>query len=350
MDFMGHGYKEIFTRILLFCCLMAAGFSGFSQYTDVINSNRPGLSVSAYAVGKDVVQAEFGLFYEKQDHSDIQYDSGIYGAELALRYGLLLENLEIIWEGRFQNQDITFNALDFKESRTDFAANRLGAKYLLFDPYKDPERNRPNLYSWRANNKFQLKNLIPAVSLYAGANFVLGDNPFYVEDPTISPRVLLATQSQLTPKSVLIINVIYDRIGTDFPELSYTISFSRAFRNPKWSAFIENQGIDSDRYSDILLRAGVSHLFNQNFQVDLGLGGNFKNTPSRYFGSFGLSYRLDFHKDVPKAIDSSGPGGPIKKNSMKKNKSNQFGPSKKERRKQRKKNKKRKKDLDDFDF
>ncbi len=31
------------------------------QYTDVINSNRPGLSVSAYAIGKGVVQAELGF-------------------------------------------------------------------------------------------------------------------------------------------------------------------------------------------------------------------------------------------------------------------------------------------------
>ena len=331
---MGRRLIDNHLQLLLFTTLVLISSLGFSQYTNVINSNRPGQSVSAYAVGKSVVQAEFGILYEQRDHSDLQSDSNIFGGDLALRYGLLLENLEIIWEGRYQNQEITYTALNLEESRTGFERNRFGAKYLLFDPYKNPERNKPNLYSWRANNKFQFKNLIPAISVYAGANFVLGDNPFYVEDPTFSPRAMLAAQSQLTPKSVLIINFIYDKIGTDFPEMSYVISFSRAFRNPKWSAFIENQGIDSDRYSDILLRAGVSHLFNKNFQVDLSLGGNFKNSPSRYFGTAGLSYRLDYHKDQP--INGQG-RNTIRKNSMKKKKSDPLGLSKKKRRKKNKK-------------
>ena len=272
---MGQGsdFKLLQTFLIIF--LIFASSSLRSQYTEVINSNRPGLAVSAYAVGKNVAQAEFGIYYEQQDHADLLWDSDIIGGELALRYGLLFESLEIIWEGSYQNQNINYTALGFEDSRTDFSRHRFGAKYLLFDPYKNPDRNKPNLYSWRANNKFQLKNLIPAISVYAGANFVLGDNPFFVEDPTVSPRAMLATQSQLTPKSVLIINVIYDRIGTDFPELSYLISYSRAFRNPKWSVFIENQGIDSDRYSDILLRAGVSHLFSKRFQVDASLGRQF---------------------------------------------------------------------------
>ena len=346
---MGHSLRVHRLSIIpLLAFLLITGLA-FGQYTEVINSNRPGLAISAYAVGKSVVQAEFGLFYEQRNHSDLSWDSNIFGTDLALRYGLLLENLEIKWEGRYQRQDIDYYALDLSETRSDLAVNRFGVKYLVFDPYKNPERNKPNLYSWRANNKFQWKNLIPAISLYAGANFTLGDNPFYVEDPTISPRALLATQSQLTPRSVLVINLIYDRIGTDFPEMSYLISYSRAFRNPKWSAFIENQGVDSDRYSDILLRTGVSHLLNPNFQLDLGIGGNFKTSPSRYFGTFGLSYRLDYHKDQPVAI-GGGRGGSIRKNSMKKKSTGQFGLTKKEIRKEKKSAKKQNKEEDEFKF
>ena len=32
-----------------------------AQYTDVINSNRPGESMSAFSVGKTVFQSEFGI-------------------------------------------------------------------------------------------------------------------------------------------------------------------------------------------------------------------------------------------------------------------------------------------------
>ena len=302
-----------------------------SQYTDVINSNRPGIAVSAYAVGKNVVQAETGFLYERRDHSILNTNSSRFGGELALRYGLLLEQLEIVYEGTYVSENITFENFDLEERRTDFSRNRLGIKYLIFDPFKNPEANKPNLYSWRANNKFQFKNLIPAVSLYGGATFNLGDNPFYPEDGTISYRAMIATQSRLTPKSVLITNVAYDRISTDFPELSYAISFSHAFRNPKWSVFIEHQGIESDRFSDLLFRSGIAHLFSPNFQVDFSLGASVKNTPFRAFARTGLSYRLDFHQDQLIPVDKPTPVKKIKKGNKK-----------------RKKKKRRKKDKLDF--
>jgi hypothetical protein len=299
---------------ILFLGLFFISFKAVSQYTDVINSNRPGLSVSAYAIGTNVIQAEMGISYEQRDHSGIFRESDILGADLSLRYGLLFESLELNYEGSFENHDITFTALDMQDSRTDFSRNRLGLKFLVFDPYKDAARNKPNLYSWRANNLFQLRNLIPAISIYGGANFVLGDNPFYPEDPTVSPRAMIATQSKLTPRFVLISNIAYDRIGTDFPEWSYLVSFQHAFRNPKWSVFIENQGIRSDRYSDVLLRSGVAHLFNENFQADINLGASFKDSPTRIFGTLGFSYRLDFHNDNPVVKDNNR----IERNSMKK--------------------------------
>ncbi len=323
-------------RFLFF--LLLVPFIGFSQYTDVINSNRPGVSVSAYAVGKNVVQAEFGLLYEQRDHTDFNTQSDIIGTDISLRYGLLFENLELNYEGSFISQNIAFNNFNSTERRTDFSRSRLGLKYLVYDPFKNPERNKPNLYSWRANNKFKFKNLLPAVSLYGGATFNLGDNPFYPEDATISYRAMMATQSRLTPRWVLITNIAYDRITTDFPELSYTISLSHAFRNPKWSVFAEHQGIDSDRYSDALLRGGIVHLFAPNFQADLGMGASFKNTPSRIFLTTGLSYRLDFHKDVLIPIEDQKAVGKIKKNNMKKKKPKKV------------KKKKGKKNRDDIDF
>ena len=303
--------------------LLSLPFFATAQYTDVINSNRPGLSVSAYAIGKNVLQLESGLFYEQQDHSIANTESNILGADVSLRYGLFFEQLELNWEGTFQNQAIKLANGGSSDSQTDFYRNRLGLKFLIYDRYKSAERNKPNLYSWRANNVFQLKNLIPSVSLYAGANFVLGDNPFYIGEPTVSPRAMVATQSRLTPRFVLITNFAYDRIGTDYPEMSYLVSISHAFRNPKWSVFVENQGINSDRYSDILLRSGIAHLFNEDFQADLNLGASFKNTPSRIFLSLGVSYRFDFHVDKPKAIEdqnANANGGEIKKTSLKKKK------------------------------
>ena len=58
-------YSKSYQYVLTLLFLLP--LAGISQYTDVINSNRPGVSVSAYAVGKNVVQAEMGLFYEQKD-------------------------------------------------------------------------------------------------------------------------------------------------------------------------------------------------------------------------------------------------------------------------------------------
>ena len=336
-------------NLLSFIGILMFPILGFPQYTDVINSNRPGLSVSAFAVGANVLQAELGIGYEQQDHSRLNTESNILGMDLSLRYGLFFETLEINYEGTFDHQNKTYLNSGTGVKNTDFSRNRLGLKYLIYDPFKNSENNKPNLYSWRANNKFRLKNLIPAISVYAGANFVLGDNPFYRGEDVVSPRVMIATQSRLTPRFVLISNIAYDRLGTDFPEWNYTISLSHAFRNPKWSVFIENQGIKGDRYADVLLRGGVAHLIGENMQVDLNLGASFKNTPSRIFGAMGMSYRLDMHKDKIKAIEDQSAGengGPITKKSMKKKKKSNkgfgaedidLGPSKKQLRKIKKK-------------
>ncbi|QWX85433.1 transporter [Cellulophaga sp. HaHaR_3_176] len=325
-----------------------------SQYTDVINSNRPGESVSAYAVGKNVIQAELGIGFEQQEHTLLLTDSNILSTDLALRYGLLFETLEIYYEGSFQKENINYTEVDYNTSITDFSRNRIGLKYLVYDPYKNPERNKPNLISWKANHKFQWRNLIPAVSVYAGATFVIGDNPYYAGDGLVSPRVMIATQSKISPRVVFISNIAYDRIGTEFPELSYILSLTHAFRNPKWSIFIENQGIKSDRYSDGIYRTGIAHLFAKNMQADVTFGGSFKDTPTRMFGKLGLSYRLDKHKDklIPIDEQKGGKNGTIKKHAMKKKSKKKdsgngaedvdLGPTKKQMKQEKKKNKKKK--------
>lgn len=343
-------------RTTCWIALLLLGFPLQAQYTDVINSNRPGLSVSAYAVGKNVLQAELGVFYEQQDHSLLNTESNIWGSHVSLRYGLLFERLELNYEGTYQSQQLSLLNLDDVIRRVAFDRNRIGLKYLVYDPFKNPEKNKPNLYSWRANNKFQLKNLLPAVSLYAGANYFGDGNPFYTAEATFSPRAMIATQSRLTPRFVLITNTAYDRIGTDDPELSYIISLTHNFRNPKWSFFLEHQGIDSERYSDLLIRSGVAHLLNENTQFDLNMGTSLKNTPSRIFITLGASHRFDFHKDslVPIEDQKSGENGSLidKKAMKKERKKNKkegsgaedidLGPSKKQLRKLKKAKKKNK--------
>ena len=270
-----------------------------AQYTEVINSNRPGLSISAYSVGKNVVQGEFGIVFERQEHDRLLTESTDFGLGFAVRYGLFFEELELTWEGTYIFRDFQFNGTSppLQVNNNNFLEHRIGAKYLIFDPFKNEEKNKPNLYSWKANNTFQWKNLIPAISVYAGINLDFSDNPFLPEDASISPRIGVAAQSHLSGRWVLIGNIFYDKISTDDPILSYVLSITHNLKNPKWSVFLENQGINSDAFADISLRGGAARLINKNFQVDASVGMSFKDTPSRLFGTIGVSYRLDYHKD-----------------------------------------------------
>lgn len=53
----------------------------YGQHTDEINSNRPGESMSAFAVGKTVIQAEAGVFGITEDHNLSRYNANGFGMD-----------------------------------------------------------------------------------------------------------------------------------------------------------------------------------------------------------------------------------------------------------------------------
>ena len=79
-------------------------FNANAQYTETINSNRPGESQGAYAVGKNVLQLEAGAYFGNDNHSLFNSDTDILGASYGLRYGFLTEILELNFFGSFQDQ------------------------------------------------------------------------------------------------------------------------------------------------------------------------------------------------------------------------------------------------------
>ncbi|GEM57447.1 hypothetical protein FC1_06850 [Flavobacterium columnare NBRC 100251 = ATCC 23463] len=73
-----------------------------AQYTDEINTNRPGNSAGAFSVGKNVLQIEGGLYYANESHSVLNYEANGFGADLTTRYGLLKEQLEVSLDLQYQ--------------------------------------------------------------------------------------------------------------------------------------------------------------------------------------------------------------------------------------------------------
>lgn len=279
--------------------LLLVSFGLFAQYTDVINSNRPGVSRSAFSVGTNVIQLEAGPYIIKEKHTPLDYKVSGFGVDFSARYGLLWEPLEINIEGTYQRDKLTNNrsAISTEDKRANFKYVTIGAKYLVYDPYKKEGEEQPNLYSWKANHQFKWKSLIPAVSVYLGANFDSKNNPYTAPGVEgFSPKAMVATQNNFSSGWVFVTNFILDRIGSDQSDFSFILTLTKAI-NEQWVVFGETQGIKSDFYADNLFRFGGAYLWSKDLQLDTALTFNTKDTPSVFSVNFGVSYRLDFHKD-----------------------------------------------------
>ena len=113
--------NTIKTYVLLILC-GTFSTTAFSQYTEVINSNRPGVSRSAFSVGTNVAQLEVGPYFLKEKRTPVTtYEVSGFGVDFAARYGLLFEELELNIEGTYQNDTKTFASfVDLEQKRSNF--------------------------------------------------------------------------------------------------------------------------------------------------------------------------------------------------------------------------------------
>jgi len=284
----------LLTILALSSCFIASG-----QYTETINNNRPGGSQGAFSVGTNVLQFETGFGIGQEDHVLLKTQTDAFSLDYSARFGFWKEELEVILTGEFQSNTIT----DTRSGTTNvydqrnFRSNTLGIKYLVYDPYIKRELNGPNLLSWKANNRFSWDELIPAISIYAGANFDSTNNAFTPEDPfTISPKVSIQTQNNFKSGFVLVTNIIADRFTTQTPTYGYIVTLTYCISD--WfSLFAEKQGFDSDFYADNIVRFGAAALITKDWQVDASLLYSLKDTPSRTYGRIGVSYRKGWERN-----------------------------------------------------
>tara|TARA_B000000437_G_scaffold203607_1_gene168656 strand:+ start:327 stop:1229 length:903 start_codon:yes stop_codon:yes gene_type:complete len=278
----------------------------YSQYTEIINSNRPGSSSGAFSVGKNILQLENGFYYTDERHQLLNYEIKGFGADFKIRYGILFDKLELIIGGVYQADNFTDNRYSpsYSFDRKNFKKFKIGAKYLLYDPKKGKE-DKPSVYSYHNSNfdprfptkskKFRLKNLIPAISAYVGMNLDSSNNPYTNTNVNgISPSAAIFTQSNITYRSVIITNLIFERIGSSQNDFEYIVSLTHAFSG-SMIGFIETHGIKSDFYAENKISLGIAYLFRDNLQVDLGTSVNFKETPQIFHVGLGLSYRLNLN-------------------------------------------------------
>jgi len=293
--------KSFLTTLLL---LLLAEFS-YAQYTEVINSRRPGFSESPYSVGTKVYQVEAGLFYKDVGgylyydpnlEESFSYSGSSIGSDIMLRTGQFFEKLEfnldmaVVSENRDYSRPAVYSASSF-----GFSKLTLGAKYMVFKPeYADKSKE---IRSWKARHSFDKKRLIPAVGVSAGLNTNLLTE-LHKNPEGMSPRFGLYTQNDLSNRLIVLFNFIADKVFTNEAENSYIATVTYTLHE-KWSVFGENQGFFRKNVpNDFQFGAGGAYLINKHMQADFSARMIFdERGDNTYLIGGGFSWRLDKHKD-----------------------------------------------------
>ena len=274
----------------------------FAQYTEVINSNKPGFSESPYSVGKGVYQFESNIFLRNTSISTTFSKPQSLGIDMLFRTSFFLDKLELNAQLTYQKDKIAFkNIFTSHYFTSGLSRMTIGAKYLVYQQtYKDKSKE---IRSWKRKNAFDITRLIPSVAVY------LGMNTDFVNDihktGSITPKVGVLLQQNLTQDFNVITNFYYDNIGTDFAQYSYIITLTQSFSN-RWSAFFENQMVIQKYQNNINLGAGLAYLYNRNLQFNTSARLIFEGKTQGYYAGLGVSYRIDKHQDSFIELDDKG--------------------------------------------
>lgn len=282
------------TNLLLSIFLLIFGFEAvFGQYTDIINSNKPGFSESPYSVGTGVYQFESSLFLRNLNAENAFSIPKSFGVDLLFRTSFFLERLEINAQMAFQRDEIISTAIpSSRENVAGFGRFVIGAKYLLFQQeYEDKSKE---VRSWVRRNAFDKKRLIPSVAIYVGMNTDFVSETY--QTGSISPKFGILLQNDLSNNFNVITNLFYDKMGTDFSEFSYVITATQNF-NERWSGFLENQTIFQQNFNHTNLGLGAAYLFNKNTQFNTSIRYIAEGQSVGSYVSLGVSYRIDKHED-----------------------------------------------------
>jgi hypothetical protein len=263
-----------------------------AQYTEIINSKRPGFSESPYGVGTNVYQFEFGMFYNSDNNKEATANPKTLGGELFFRVGKLKEKLEFNANVAYQRDEVK-NPLGPNYHISGISDLTVGAKYLIYQQeFTDKSKE---IRSWKRRMAFDKKRLIPSVGVYGGAHLdFLGED--YKNDE-ISYKGALLLQNDFSDRLILLTNIIADKITSDDKFYSYIVTMTYAI-NENWSYFIENQGKYYNDFSpNYQFGTGIAYLVNENLQLDTSVRTNFLDDYSYIYATAGLSWRIDRHKD-----------------------------------------------------
>jgi len=274
--------------------VLLISLSAYSQYTEVINSKRPGFSESPFGIGTKVYQIESGFFYRYNDRPEIFTRQQSMGMDLFLRSGFIWEKLELNANFTYQKDQVLDNlVLGTTNATSGFSQFTVGAKYLFYMPkYKNPAEE---IRSWKEKFAFDKKRLIPSVGLYVGLNTnFLGQD---YKAPSLSPKAVILLQNDFSEYLIWVNNIVGDYLTLNEQRtLGYvsTLSYSMTDR---FAIFGETQGMFTRYTKEFHFGGGFAYLPSRNLQIDLFARHEIEFDYLNLYGGLGLSWRIDNHKD-----------------------------------------------------
>lgn len=290
--------KIIFITIIFFTASISA------QFTELINSNRPGFSESPYGVGTKVYQLESGFFYEKTQPIPTFSRPVSSGMRFALRTSFLLEKLEFNSNVHLQRDKTYFKNIFESDTGSSLGLSKFnfGAKYLVYEPKFDDKSKE--IRSWKRRMGFDWKRLIPSAAAYLGVNFGSSLNDYY-EKGGVTPKIGVLLQNNITSYFNVITNFYYDYAFSDYAEYVYLLTGTYTYTD-RISWFIEAQKVTGKQVNRNALGGGFAYLFNRNLQLDVSVGFVTNYQAKGFNLGIGASYRIDRHVDDYKEFDEKG--------------------------------------------
>ena len=99
-------------RILLIFFILTQFQQITAQYTEIINSKRPGFSESPYSVGKGVYQFESNIFFRNTSIEPTFSTPQSLGLDLLFRTSFFLDKLEINTQLSYQKDKVAFKNIE----------------------------------------------------------------------------------------------------------------------------------------------------------------------------------------------------------------------------------------------
>ena len=235
-----------------------------AQFYETIRSARPGQSIGASTMGKNIFQIQSGVDYFGYKINNTGIKGNGYLTNTVLRYGLT-EMFEVGAFFEYKAESRTEN--DIANAHNGLSNMVIGLRHQI----SIGEGLVPSI-------GFQFRLRLPVMSEYYNIDH-------------IAPSFVFVTSQQLAKSVTLITNLGASWNGNDAtPTGLYTINLSCAFTDT-FGAFIENYGSVTQGTFETRMDTGVAWLVTPNLQLDL-LGGFGNNHGLKdYFISTGFSWR-----------------------------------------------------------